>query len=170
MSSSVGVGAASCPPASASWSTSTRCPRTATSYDSPATNRTSSCAMSPVPGSNAVVCTWSISTLPAGSVLLSSVNTRGGTSGRCDGYARQGPWSLRSALTVHGRDSVMARLPAAWPGIQRGPEPGVVHDLLERHLPVKAEHGPRVERLDDRLAGAAPPARLRNILSSFYTL
>ncbi len=64
----------------------------------------------------------------------------------------------------------MARLPAAWPGIQRGPEPGVVHDLLERHLPVKAEHGPRVERLDDRLAGAAPPARLRNILSSFSTL
>ena len=32
-----GVGAVSRPPASAGWSTSTRCPRTDTSYDSPAT-------------------------------------------------------------------------------------------------------------------------------------
>src|SRR6266496_1125243 len=147
MSSSVGVGAASSPPASASWSTSTRCPRTATSYDSPATNRTSSCAMSPVPGSNAVVCTWSISTLPTGSVLLSSVQCPRGYYWQVQRSCMSG--SLVLAACAHrprrrrAQGLLRARLPVAWQGFRRGPEPGcrVVRDLLERRLPGKAELG-----------------------------
>src|SRR6266568_4420159 len=162
MSSSVGVGAASSPPASASWSTSTRCPRTATSYDSPATNRTSSCAMSPVPGSNAVVCTWSISTLPAGSVLLSSVQCPLGYYWQVQRSCMSG--SLVLAACAHrprrrrAQGLLRARLPVAWQGFPRGPAPGcrVVRALLERRLPGKGELGPQVGSLDDRLASLRP--------------